>query len=135
MRLKLERTKYTEAGAFGVLVDDQRDPIAYTLEHTFPEDPSENTGYYDVKLPYGVYKCVRGIHQLAHGKPFETFEVTGVPGHTGILFHIGNTNQDSDGCILLGTLCYQERLYNSRDAFYNFMRFLHDQTEFVLEIV
>jgi hypothetical protein len=34
--------------------------------------------------------------------PFITFEITGVPGHTGILFHMGNYNQDSDGCVLLG---------------------------------
>ena len=33
---------------------------------------------------------------------FITFEITDVPGHTGILFHMGNYNKDSDGCVLLG---------------------------------
>jgi hypothetical protein len=33
---------------------------------------------------------------------FVTFEVQNVPGHTDILFHWGNWNKDSAGCILLG---------------------------------
>lgn len=28
-----------------------------------------------------------------------------VPNHTGILFHVGNYNDDSNGCILLGRVC------------------------------
>jgi hypothetical protein len=35
-------------------------------------------------------------------QPFTTFEITGVPGHSNILFHIGNYNKDSEGCVLLG---------------------------------
>lgn len=46
---------------------------------------------------------MRGMHQLAGMKaPFETFEVMSVPGHQGILLHVGNFNEDSSGCILLG---------------------------------
>ena len=51
----------------------------------------------------GEFNCVRGIHQLSGAaQPFETFEITGVPGHTGLLFHPGNTEMDSSGCVLLG---------------------------------
>lgn len=77
-----------------MLFDDEGTPIAVTLEHSYDGAP---------KLPVGAYTCVRGPHRL-HGMDhdFETFEVTGVPGHTGILFHWGNYNKDSEGCILLG---------------------------------
>ena len=33
----------------------------------------------------------------------DVFEVTGVPGRSGILFHIGNWVEDTEGCILLGS--------------------------------
>ena len=67
--------------------------IANTMEHSYDGQP---------KLSDGVYTCVRGTHRLHNGIPFVTFEVTGVPGHSGILFHVGNWNKDSDGCILVG---------------------------------
>ena len=50
-------------------------------------------------IPAGVYLCIR--HFYAHGG-YETFEVTGVPGRSGILIHAGNTEEDTEGCILLG---------------------------------
>lgn len=66
-----------------------------TLEHAYPIRNRESIDYAP-KIPNGIYTCVRGMHQLEHGWPFETFEVTGVAGHSGILFHIGNFNADSD---------------------------------------
>ena len=54
------------------------------------------------KIPQGVYTCMRGEHELENGPKFITFEVMGVPGHSGLLFHKGNFDNDSKGCILLG---------------------------------
>lgn len=62
-----------------------------------------------------------------HGmtEDFETFEITGVPGHSNLLFHWGNFNQDSEGCILLGERTAEEgngeMITNSRAAFARFM--------------
>lgn len=102
MDLILTRTQKGEDGIFGELSCAAKGAvICLTLEHAYHVN-----GSYSPKLPAGEYLCQRGVHSLAHGHPFETFEVTGVPDHTGILYHIGNYNIDSSGCVLLG----QERI-------------------------
>lgn len=94
MDLKLTRNKFCSDGVFGELHTMSGQFIAVTLEHSYDDVP---------KLPPGSYVCERGQHKL-HGmeKSFEAFEVKDVPGHSGILFHVGNYNENSDGCILLG---------------------------------
>lgn len=55
-------------------------------------------------IPTGEYHCKR-VHKrkLASGAGIEnTFEVENVPNRAGILFHAGNTIEDTRGCILLG---------------------------------
>lgn len=93
MNLVLTRKYFRPDGIFGVLSDENQTPLAVTLEHSYQGVP---------KVPPGVYTCKRGLHSLPHRTPFETFEVQNVPDHTGILFHMGNFNCDSEGCILLG---------------------------------
>lgn len=98
MDLVLNRKQFREDGIFGELRNQVGDLIAVTLEHAFPA-----AGGYAPVIPQGTYDCVRGEHYL-HGmtEPFTTFEVSGVDGHAGLLFHWGNFNRDSEGCILLG---------------------------------
>jgi len=99
MDLKLVRDKFRQDGIFGTLFDSSGRKIAVTLEHAYVD----LTGW-SPKVPEGQYLCIRGQHQLASmTQPFETFMILNVPGHTGILFHSGNYNCDSDGCILVGT--------------------------------
>ena len=106
--LRLTRSDKLITGVFGVLTTDDLTVICQTLEHAYPSNTSPIT--YSPKIPPGIYTCVRGMHQLeGMTQPFETFEITNVPGHTNILFHSGNTNNDSAGCVLLG----QQRLANS----------------------
>lgn len=95
--MKLIRNRFQADGITGRLLDEAGDQIAVTMEHSYDCKP---------KLPAGTYTCKRGMHTLhSHPKPFETFEILGVPGHTGILFHWGNWNGDSDGCVILGRTC------------------------------
>lgn len=56
----------------------------------------------------------------------ETFMVKDVPGRTNILFHTGNTIQDTEGCIILGSglLGNEQGVSESRKAFDRFMRLL-----------
>ena len=92
--MKLVRTACRPDGILGTLYNQEGEQLAVTLEHSYNGVP---------KLKAGTYTCQRSPHRL-HGmtQDFETFEIMGVPGHTGILFHWGNYNEDSEGCVLLG---------------------------------
>ena len=99
MDMKLNRLQDRSDGIFGQLLDDSGNVVAQTLEHAFINPD----GSYSPKVPLGTYTCQRGSHQLeSMSKPFITFQIMDVPNHTNILFHMGNWNKDSDGCILLG---------------------------------
>ncbi len=132
----LRTTDYRADGIFSELYNGQ-DLFCVTLEHAYPNDAS-----WLPKIPRGAtYTCVRGMHQLAHyngGQPFETFEVTGVTGHSGILFHPGNFNRDSIGCILPGRAIMQEGqdwyVARSQDAYSAFMSALNGIDEFQLQV-
>lgn len=130
MDLFLKRYPADPDGIFGVLYDPEGVEICETLEHNFD-------GCACVRP--GRYRCVRGPHRLKVGGPvFETFEVTGVPGHTGILFHVGNYNRDSKGCILVGDAMLAtpsgDILTGSRNAFSRLMQVQHGVDEFFLTI-
>jgi hypothetical protein len=118
MKMNLVNKFYCERGIFGELFSEDGQHVCYTLQHAY----QSGEGFLP-KLPKGEYVCVRGQHQLASmDHPFETFEVTKVPGHSGILFHTGNFNQDSNGCILVGLgTDNQSKVLNSKDAFAKFM--------------
>lgn len=86
-------------------------------------------------IPTGLYLC-RRVQSPKFG---DTFEVTNVSGRTAILFHSGNVDDDSHGCIILGesfepwkdgTLSVQ----SSRTAFDEFRNRLKDVDQFQLQI-
>lgn len=128
MKLLLTRTDYRASGIFGRL-EFSDGTILFTLERAYHQ--SNDT--FRPKLPNGTYECKLGIHRLHDLKSFETFEVMNVPGHTGILFHKGNRNEDSEGCILIGMYRTEHEIYESRIAFNKFMEKLKDVKEFTLE--
>ncbi len=123
MTLTRESTK--SSGVFGIL-----EPLGlHTLEHAYPTGDG-----FKAKLPTGTYTCKRGMHKLHDGVPFETFEIMGVPGHTGILFHVGNFNSDSEGCVLLGLDADHTMVRHSKPAFAKFMEHCKGINEFTLEV-
>ena len=129
MTLYLKRQEFRDDGIFSHLEDAKGNFIACTLEHSFDMKP---------KVYDGQFSCVRGIHRLHNNVPFETFEITGVSGHTGILFHVGNYNEDSDGCALLGMDIAQsdkgQIVTHSMIAFSKFMALLDGQQTFDLVV-
>lgn len=126
----LRRQVFSPNGIFGTLFDDLSTPLAFTLEHAY----GVGDGSWLPKVPKGFYNCKRGLHRLAgHPDPFETFEVL-VPGHTGILFHVGNYNDDSEGCILLGTSTNKDYISGSLAAFDEFMGRLKGIDSFQIEV-
>ena len=132
----LRTTAYRPDGIFSELYQDAT-LFCVTLEHAFQNDAS-----WLPKVPRGAtYTCIRGMHSLDHynaGKPFETFEITGVVGHSGILFHPLNFNRESDGCCGPGRELKQEPagwwITRSQDAFSALMSALEGVDEFPLRI-
>lgn len=128
MDITLKRTARSEAGAFGYIPEMH----LYTLEHAYPTSDAS----FSAKIPAGTYVCKRSSHRL-HGmtEDFVTFEVTGVPGHSGILFHWGNYNKDSEGCILLGMGKRGDDMITlSRVAFEDFMNTQQAVQQFTLTV-
>ncbi len=91
--LELIRLVESQEGTLGVLRYGKQHIIACTLELTDNENAANISS-----IPAQQYQC-RRVTTPTHGN---TFEVTNVPGRTNILFHKGNTSEDTAGCILLG---------------------------------
>lgn len=128
---KLTRKQFREDGIFSELTDQDGKVVAQTLEHSYNNLP---------KITNGTHKCVRGPHRLHNmTEDFITFEVTGIVGHSDLLFHWGNYNKDSDGCILMGETVAEtnkiEMVTNSRATFAKFMASLDGVNEFELTVV
>jgi Family of unknown function (DUF5675) len=105
MNLKLTRFLVNEYGAFGKLYDENDQEICVTLEHAYLGIMKG----FSPKLPAGTYTCRLGPHKLEKMTTyFNTYEITNVPGHTNILFHVGNYNSDSEGCVLVGTVLFPD---------------------------
>lgn len=126
MDITVNRTDKNRDGVFGEIPELN----LVTLEHAY----DDGSGSVYAKVPEGVYLCVRGKHTLPTGEEIETFEVTDVPGHSGILFHPGNKNKDSAGCFLPGIARYQDMVTMSRMAFRLFMEAQEGEDSFMLTV-
>lgn len=135
----LKRNQFRDDGIFGELTTAEGKLVAVTLEHAY--DAGLGNGSYKPKMKAGVYKCYRGLHRL-HGmtSDFETFEIEEGPEHDNILFHAGNYNKDSEGCVLLGShIAIQangdQMISLSKVAFAKFMEMQKDVKEFTLKVI
>lgn len=91
-------------------------------------------------IPEGLYQCVRTYDRTTNGGLHipVTFEIKDVPSRGGILFHVGNTAKDTQGCILLGLgfgiINKQRAILNSRLGFQMFLEALSGVNDFTLRI-
>ena len=127
--LTLIRVAENMDGTFGVLVDHTElgdIPFAVTLERKWVENRKQVSC-----IPIGNYECL-SVNSPTFGK---TFAVS-VPGRTHILFHRGNTQDDSRGCILIGErfdkLNKKNAILNSKHGFKEFMERLVKYEKFRL---
>ena len=129
-RLKMQRIYYGDHGTFGVLIDDTG-PICLTLENPWVHNRANVSC---IPTKHGYYICKR-IDSPHFG---DTFEVTNVASRTHILFHKGNTEDDTRGCIILGSnfgeLKGKPAVLGSKPAFDKFMRLLEGIDEFELDL-
>jgi len=126
--MKLFRVAGNHDRTYGVLVDG---PVAFavTLERGWNNN-IKNTSC----IPDGKYLCKR-VDSPRFGN---TFEVTGVKGRSSILFHWGNFESDSRGCILVGEsydyINGREGILQSKKGFEEFMKRLEGVDSFELVI-
>jgi hypothetical protein len=94
-RIRLKRISENANVTFGVLIDDSTGiPICITLENPFLWNQINVSC-----IPKGVYEC----EPYSSKKYKNCYKVCDVPGRSAILFHTGNTVEDTEGCILPGT--------------------------------
>lgn len=122
--MKLQRVwrshKTTGKGqAVGVMFDDNARLFLTTFE--------------DKPIPAGTY-TVKLMPAAANPKHGESWEIQKVPGRTDILFHAGNDENDSEGCVLLGFGYNGRAISASVFAMARFRKFLDGHTEFTLTI-
>lgn len=129
VNLRLVRVGEADGATFGVLLINGK-PEFVTLEEPWKENQRSISC-----IPTGAYK-VKPVKSPRFGN---TYEVTKVPDRSHILFHAGNTLNDTQGCILLG-LQYgkidgKAAILRSRDAMGLFINHLLGQDDIVLEII
>ena len=128
MGIILKRIARNDYATFGVLIKDNT-PFAVTLEKVWRRNQADISC-----IPIGEYTCKR----VTSPKFGVTFEVMDVIGRSHILFHAGNTEKDTAGCILIGEEYGQINkkgvILNSRKGFDEFLNILNDMDEFKLII-
>ena len=122
--LDLIRVGSSNRGTFGVLRHGQV-PFVLTLERPW-QDNERNVSC----IPAGRYRC-RKIRSPKFGN---TYEICEVPGRTNVLFHSGNTIEDTQGCILVGEefsgTWDRPMLVSSQRGFGELMKYLDGMAEF-----
>ncbi len=102
VKLLLERYAFGQKATLGKLYADG-EQVAYALEDVMREITGEPVAswkiYGQTAIPKGMYKVITDFSQhFGHVLP----HVLDVPGFEGIRIHPGNTDADTDGCILVG---------------------------------
>lgn len=117
MRLHLFRHAFTERSTTGLLFIGS-DFECFILEDVVREAPGFPVAEWKVKgktaIPRGTYRVV-----ISHSHRFqkETPELLDVPGFLGIRIHPGNTDADTEGCLLPGRTRTRDFVGQSRFAY------------------
>ena len=125
IQLELKTIALLPDGCFSVLLWDKR-PFAVSVERTF------DSGY--PVISEGMYQCRRDFY---HKGGYETFEII-VQGHDRILFHKGNTEDNSIGCVCVAekfsSLSGKLAVLESKEGFEEFMQLTTGLDNFNMEV-
>lgn len=127
--LELIRLEKTEFGVVSIL------RINKEIFSCALEPPDKNNAADISCIPAGQY-FVLPVQSPKFGN---TFTVSGVPNRSNILFHAGNTKEDTHGCILLGEtigkLKGERAVLNSGATFKRFLDLLSGERKLPLTII
>ena len=78
--------------------------------NTLEDEPREKKVYGETRIPAGKYKIALRKTGSFHNKYKERFpefhvgmlHITNIPGFEYVLIHVGNTDEDTAGCLLVG---------------------------------
>lgn len=126
--LIIRRVLTGDNGTAGVIVHNN-EAFALSLEREWLDNATGISC-----IPAGDYICKR----VDSPRFKDTFEVTNVKDRTHILFHAGNLDDDSHGCILVGEKFGRVKgspgIQSSREGFNEFMEIMSNENEFRLII-
>lgn len=105
MNLRLLRFSPGKESTLGLLLVDPVQFLCFTLE-----DQHQTTKVYgETRIPAGMYHLTLREYGTHHDKYKARYgfhqgmlELLNVPGFTDVLMHIGNKDDDTAGCILVG---------------------------------
>lgn len=113
MKLRVERGAPGASSTIGKLYVDGVF-FAYTLEDVDRQLESGGKKIQgETAIPRGSYKV---IIDFSNRFQKQMMHILNVPGFIGIRIHAGNTDKDTEGCILLGKVRSDNAVFNSREA-------------------
>lgn len=114
MEIKVIRKEFTERSTIGEMFING-DFLCYTLEDMV-RDGEKVPG--KTAIPYGRYDVV-----INFSNRFQKYMplLMNVPNFSGIRIHPGNTDADTEGCLLLGLVRGKDFIGQSKQAFSKFM--------------
>lgn len=125
----LRLTKSATLPTYGVLIRERGVPFALTLERPWLDNQRSVSC-----IPAGTYRAIRHLSPRFG----ETFWLQDVPGRSEILFHKGNIDDDTHGCVLVGEQFNpsngEDGITASKEGFAEFMALLRGLDEVNVEV-
>ncbi len=126
----------------GKYICDTLEDVDRGLNSNMTEDAIKKIKIYGkTATPIGTYKVVMNVVSekfkgRAWAKPYQGKlpRLVNVPGYEGVLIHVGNTADDTLGCILVGENKVKGQVISSTNAFNKVMNILKDDEDIELTI-
>lgn len=115
MIFTVARYKYTDEFTRGLLYAGGNH-IGYTME-----DPWNNNENNVSCIPVGTYDTDVRPAKDSPSRNYDHMILRDVPARSYILWHVGNDEQDTEGCILPGKTAHEDMVGHSQKAFNKMM--------------
>lgn len=102
---------------------DQSQTVEYIKAHKIYKETAIPTGLYELTLNIPSPKYSKNKYYMDFCKA-KLPRVLNVPAFDGILIHIGNTADDSAGCLIVGYNKVKGKVLNSKVAFEKFYKII-----------